>query len=207
MLHDYSDVKQMLGKTPLKQYAAGPVSYAIAAVTRSIPSYFIRAVPHCRIVNTGAEARRIGVKGGILGQPIPEGETLYEGPARIVALSTIPYYGFGFRMFPFAEEQPDRRAVRFSFEDTGPDLGHVRFVALSGEFRLPRPTAAEVGQEIFDRQLETRRAAVDDAQVAGAVADPGGGDAKELAERVACHERDYSGSRPAASCGREAASR
>jgi diacylglycerol kinase family enzyme len=39
---------------------------------------------------------------------------VYEGPARIAALSTIPYYGFGFRAFPYAEEREDRMHLRIS---------------------------------------------------------------------------------------------
>ena len=42
------------------------------------------------------------------------GEVVYEGPARIVGVSTIPYYGYGLRMFPYAEERPDRMSLRIS---------------------------------------------------------------------------------------------
>ena len=49
-----------------------------------------------------------------MGPPIPKGEVIYEGPARIAALSSIPYYGFGFRMFPYAEERDDRMQLRVS---------------------------------------------------------------------------------------------
>jgi diacylglycerol kinase family enzyme len=122
VLRDYSAVKESLSKTPLRRWAAGPLSYTLAATTRSIPSHFFRRVPHCRVINDGAEAQRIGAKGSILGPPIPKGDTLFEGPARIVSASTIPYFGFGFRMFPFAEERPDRMQLRIS------RIGPVEFV-------------------------------------------------------------------------------
>ncbi|MBK7581721.1 MAG: hypothetical protein IPI67_16115 [Myxococcales bacterium] len=136
VLQDYADVKAMLSKTPLKRYAAGGLSYALASVTRSIPSYLVRAVPHVRIQNEGAEAYRIGEKGGLLGRPIPKGETIYEGPARIVGLATIQYYGFGFRMFPFADERTDRMQLRVS---TIGSLAFVRnFPAIwQGEYHDP----------------------------------------------------------------------
>ena len=41
-------------------------------------------------------------------------EVIYEGRARIASVSTIPYYGFGFRAFPFAEERTDRMNLRVS---------------------------------------------------------------------------------------------
>lgn len=114
VLRDYTAVKSALARGPLKSLAPGIVSYAIAATTRTIPSYLVRRTPHCRITNEGSDAARIGEKGAIVGPPIKKGAILYEGPAKIVALGTIPYYGFGFRIFPYAEDRPDRMHLRIS---------------------------------------------------------------------------------------------
>jgi hypothetical protein len=122
VLNDYALVKERLSKTPLRRVAPGALSYAIAAMTRSLPSYLLRRMPHCRIVNEGGDAQRIGARGSLLGKPVRRGQTLYEGPIRIAALSTIPYYGFGFRAFPYAEERPDRMSLRVSI------IGPVKFV-------------------------------------------------------------------------------
>jgi hypothetical protein len=84
-------------------------------------------MPHCRVRNDGAEAYRLGAKGAVIGPPIPTGQTLYEGPMRICALSTIPYYGYGFRMFPYAEERPDRMNLRIA------TIGPLSFVRNFGE--------------------------------------------------------------------------
>ena len=112
VLADYAKVKGSLQKTPLKRVAPGLLSYGVAAVTRSIPSYLLKRMPHCRIVNQGGEAFRVGAKGALLGQPIARGAVIYEGPMRLCGLSTIPYYGYGFRMFPYADERPDRMHLR-----------------------------------------------------------------------------------------------
>jgi diacylglycerol kinase family enzyme len=117
VLRDYADIKQVVSRTPLRRYAAGPLSYAVASATRSLPSFFFRRMPHCRIVNDGADAFRIGAKGSILGRPIPRGETVYEGPTKLCGLSTIPYYGFGLRAFPYADERPDRMHLRLTTID------------------------------------------------------------------------------------------
>ncbi len=114
MLADYGAVKQLLARGPLRRLAPGPLAYAIAATTRTIPSYVVRKTPHCRVINEGADAVRIGDKGAILGAPIRKGSVIYEGPAKIAAVGTIPYYGFGFRFFPFAEERADRMHLRLS---------------------------------------------------------------------------------------------
>ncbi|HET9930045.1 MAG TPA: hypothetical protein VFQ35_05145, partial [Polyangiaceae bacterium] len=112
VLTDYNRVKDRLARTPLKRIAPGPLSYGVAAVTRSLPHQLFGKMPHCRIVNMGGPALRLGHKGSVVGRPIERGEVVYEGPIRLAALSTIPYYGYGFRMFPYAEERPDRMHLR-----------------------------------------------------------------------------------------------
>jgi diacylglycerol kinase family enzyme len=114
MLRDYGAVKAMLARGPLKRLAPGPVAYAVAATTRTVPSYLLRKTPHCRVINEGGEAHRVGDKGRILGGAVRKGSVLYEGPAKIASVSTIPYYGFGFRFFPYAEDRSDRMHLRIS---------------------------------------------------------------------------------------------
>jgi len=127
VLADYGKVKAALSKTPLRRVAPGPLGYVLATTTRSIPRFLAAKMPHCRVRNDGAEAYRLGPKGAVIGAPIPTGETLYEGPMRICALSTIPYYGYGFRMFPYAEERPDRMNLRIA------TLGPLTFIRRFGE--------------------------------------------------------------------------
>lgn len=126
VLRDYNRTKAYLGRGPLKRFAPGALSYVVASVTQSIPSYLLRPTPHVRIVNRGAPAVRVGQRGTHGHRLIAVGETIYEGRASIVSASTIPFYGFGFRMFPYAEDRPDRMQLRVS------TIGSVEFVR---EFR------------------------------------------------------------------------
>jgi len=48
---------------------------------------------------------------------------LYEGRARMAAFSTIPYYGFGMKLFPFADPGSRRMHLRIS------RMGPPQFVA------------------------------------------------------------------------------
>jgi diacylglycerol kinase family enzyme len=114
VLRDYDQVKKAIARGPLGRLVPGAVTYVISATTRSLPAFLFRPVPHIRVVNEGAEAYRLGEKGGIVGRPIRKGEVIYEGRARIASVATIPYFGFGFRCFPFAEERPDRMNLRIS---------------------------------------------------------------------------------------------
>ena len=124
MLRDYGKVKAILARGPLKRLAPGALSYAVAATTRTLPSYFVRRTPHCRVVNEGGEAFRIGEKGKVLGSPIRKGSILYEGPAKVCSAGSIPYYGFGLRFFPFAEDRPDRMQLRISTIPTLSAIAH-----------------------------------------------------------------------------------
>jgi diacylglycerol kinase family enzyme len=112
VLSDYMRVKERLTRSPLRRVAQGPVSYGLAALTRSLPDQLFGKRPHARIINTGGEAVRMGARGSVMGRPIAHGEVIYDGPIRLAAISTIPYYGYGFRMFPYAEERPDRMHLR-----------------------------------------------------------------------------------------------
>jgi diacylglycerol kinase family enzyme len=161
VLADYGKVKGALAKTPLRRVAPGPLGYILATTTRSIPRFFALKMPHCRVRNDGAEAYRLGAKGSVIGPPIPTGQTLYEGPMRICALSTIPYYGYGFRMFPYAEERPDRMNLRVA------TIGPVSFVR---HFREIWRGEYENPEEVFDYLVDAVTIEVDpvtDFQIAG----------------------------------------
>jgi diacylglycerol kinase family enzyme len=114
VLRDYNQVKSAIARGPLRHFVPGALAYAISSTTKSLPAFLFRPVPHIRVVNEGADAYRLGEKGSIVGRPIRKGEVIYEGRARIASASTIPYYGFGFRCFPFAEERADRMHLRIS---------------------------------------------------------------------------------------------
>lgn len=113
VLADYQRTKAFLSRGPLARYAPGALSYIVSNVTQTLPSYVIRPVPHIRIKNLGGDVYRLGERGRVA-QAIPKGGIVYEGKARLIACSTIPYYGFGMRMFPFAEDRPDRMHLRVS---------------------------------------------------------------------------------------------
>ncbi len=114
VLNDYAATKRALARGPLARFAPGLLSYVVAATTRTLPGYLFKATPHCRVTNRGSAAFRVGSSGAPSGPPIAPGQVIYEGPATIASLSTIPYYGFGFRMFPYASERTDRMQLRIS---------------------------------------------------------------------------------------------
>lgn len=145
VLEDYHHVKAVLDSTPLKRVVPGLLGYAIASTTRTMPRYLLQRAPECRIINTGAPAQRLDEKGEPLGAPVAAGQILYEGPARLVGVSTIPYYGFGFRAFPFADSRPGRMQIRIANLGIWQFSAHLRDV-WSGRYQNAKA--------IFDYMVE-----------------------------------------------------
>lgn len=117
-LNHYEETRDQLSKIPgVRRFAAGGLSYAIAILGKSSPEVLFKTHPCVTIRNLGGEALKLGVDG----QPISSheaGEVIYQGPARGVWASTIPYGGFGVRLFPFAEDRDDK--VHLRVVDIGP---------------------------------------------------------------------------------------
>lgn len=112
-LQHFVDAKEKLARSPLtRPLASGGPAYVISILGRTLPGFIVRPHPVVRIVNDGDPAIRIGQDGRPLGPEVQKGEPLYEGPSRMVAMSTIPYWGFGARIFPYAEERDDRFNLR-----------------------------------------------------------------------------------------------
>lgn len=122
VLRDYNETKRVLEKTPLRKVAAGPLGYAVAATTRSLPGYLARKMPHVRITLEAGDAFEVDEGGQLRKLSLAAGDTLFEGPTRIAAVSTIPYVGFGFRLFPYTYLRPDLMQLRVS------TMGPMEFV-------------------------------------------------------------------------------
>jgi len=67
-------------------------------------------MPHCRIVNQGGEAFRIGAKGAVAGSAHRARRGDLRGAERLCGLSTIPYYGYGFSHVPVRRGAPGPHA-------------------------------------------------------------------------------------------------
>jgi diacylglycerol kinase family enzyme len=171
VLRDYAATKSAIARGPLRRVLPGIAAYGIAAVTRTLPSYLLRPASHCRIRNVGSDALRIGERGAPVGSPIRAGELIYEGPATITALSTIPYYGFGFRMFPYADDRPGMMQLRVSTVRTFSFIKHFSdiwrgeyynpeelfdFFVDEVEIEVDPPTSFQVGGDVLGDRAKIR---------------------------------------------------
>jgi diacylglycerol kinase family enzyme len=126
VLNDYVRVKESLSEGKLRFVGVGGLGYFWAIAGRTIPSYvFQRSIPNVEVVNLGAPAQQIGPDGKPIGRDIQRGEVLYRGPCRVAAAGTVPCYGFGFRVFPFALKSPGRFQLRLSAMGVAKILAHL----------------------------------------------------------------------------------
>jgi diacylglycerol kinase family enzyme len=115
ILNDYNWVKNRLAETPLAGLGVGVTGYGLAVALRSAPRYFMERRPgYCEVVNSGRSAWRLDARGNRIGRPVEHGELLYAGPCALAAASTVPYYGLGLRVFPFAERAPGMFQLRLA---------------------------------------------------------------------------------------------
>ncbi len=126
ILADYNATRAALSKTPFSALGRGLTGYGLATLTRSLPSILFKALAQITVINEGDDAFFVSPLGVDLEHPIKKGEVLFEGTARMAALATIPYYGFGMRLFPFAEELPGYMNLRLAKIGTPQFMGHFR---------------------------------------------------------------------------------
>jgi diacylglycerol kinase family enzyme len=185
-LEHYGTTKEWLARTALtRPLATGKAAYVISTLTRSMPEFLLRPHPRVRVINEGAPVVRMG-KGD---KPIAEyatGDVIYAGPSRLVALSTIPYWGFGARIFPFADERDDRFSLRIC-DITSLEVGtHIRSI-WRGTYRADsvhdflceriaihyeEPTPLQIGGDVVGRRTLIRASLADPVEVVDYYAPP-----------------------------------
>lgn len=138
VLNDYCWMKERLGSAGLGRVATGLPGYALSIALRSMPRQLLERRPsYCEIVNAGRPAYRLDGRGRQAGPAIAEGELLYAGPCMMAAASTVPYYGFGLRAFPFAEARPGAMQLRVATQLPVASLVWNLGQVWAGEFSHP----------------------------------------------------------------------
>jgi diacylglycerol kinase family enzyme len=104
LLNDYVWVRNHLAKGVFKGLLSGRGGYFSAVALKTLPHYLTHSTSvECEVMNgLSSPAYRLAADGSMLGEPIAPGEPLYRGRLMMAAAATIPFYGFGLRMFPFA---------------------------------------------------------------------------------------------------------
>jgi len=136
-LADFQRVKAAFAKIPvLRERGTGGLAYAVSIAGLSMPKVLFQPRARVRVVNQGADAVRLDDDGQPTGTPVPRGGVLFEGTVRAVLMATIPFWGFGARVFPFASERKDRFNLRIVDIGSAQVALHLRSI-WNGTFRSP----------------------------------------------------------------------
>ena len=117
ILNDYKTVRENVGGSVMKPLVQSLGGYFLGIFTRTIPRRTTKALrrvtSNVKAVVTKGRATRLGIEGKVLEEFNP-GETLYDGPVAIAMAGTVPYYGYGMKVLPFATNDPERMHLRIS---------------------------------------------------------------------------------------------
>ncbi|MCH2109499.1 MAG: hypothetical protein MK135_09220 [Polyangiaceae bacterium] len=176
VLADYHSIKAQLRDTAFSGFGEGLSGYLLAGLTRTLPRALFDTLPRVRIVNEGSPVYRVKDGQPDFENSIPKGALIYEGPARLCGVGSIPYYGFKMKMFPYAFSASDRVNLRIT------TLGPSEFLARLSELwrgeliadqklfdflidkisiEFDHPTMAQIGGDAIGAQKKLAFAASD----------------------------------------------
>jgi diacylglycerol kinase family enzyme len=159
---DFTATTRLLDRVGVGRRLGAGARYALSVALRSAPRYVASELPEVVAVNRGAPAVRVGLGGRVLGASIPAGEVLYRGRCSIATGSSIPYFGLGMKMFPYAQRERGRFQLRCASISAARILGHLPaiwrgefaddavadFLVDDVELHLERPVAFQIGGDL-----------------------------------------------------------
>jgi diacylglycerol kinase family enzyme len=128
LLNDYLWVKNKLFRGAFKGVLSGSAGYFSAVALKTVPYFLTHSTyAECEVVNgKRGPAYRLGPDGLPCGDPIGPGQLLFRGKVMMTAAGTIPFYGFRFRIFPFAARKPGMMHLRLGGMPTPAILANVK---------------------------------------------------------------------------------
>jgi Diacylglycerol kinase catalytic domain len=112
LLEDHQAVGRVIDRVPgARRFVGGAARYALSVALRSVPRFARGARPNAVVKNLGAPAIEMA-RTGPTGRERAAGEVLWRGACTLIAGATIPFFGFGLKMFAFADRRRDRFHLR-----------------------------------------------------------------------------------------------
>ncbi len=112
LLEDQAAVNRVVDRVPVaRSVIGGGARYALSVALRSVPRFATSKRANAIVTNRGAPAIAM-TKDGATGATVATDQRLWEGACTLVAGATIPYFGFGLKMFAFASSRTDKFHLR-----------------------------------------------------------------------------------------------
>ena len=166
VLEDQATVGRVVDRVPGGQrFVGGVARYVLSVALRSIPRFATIARPNVVVTNLGSPAI-VMKRDGATGETIESGRPIWSGACTLVAGATIPFFGFGLKMFAFASAQSGTFHLRCGEPGLFEILRNVP-AAFRGDYfsdhvadflcdrvaiELDRATAVEAGGELLGRR-------------------------------------------------------
>ena len=113
LLNDYNWLKKRTHSRLLKPFMHSVIGYFVALFARTLPRILLSSEGCLELHATNlGRAYYLDPRRGDAAIPINPGETLFEGRVGLIGVATIPYYGYGFRAFPFSNIMPGMMHLR-----------------------------------------------------------------------------------------------
>jgi diacylglycerol kinase family enzyme len=138
ILNDYNRLKEHTHNPFLKPLMQTLIGYAATMLSTSIPNIAFRnaARIEARIVSRG-KAYYIDPRRGDALEEVEPNTTLFQGYTGFLGAGTTPYYGFGFKAYPFASMMPGMMNLRVAQVGPFEALSHLPSL-WRGAFRSPK---------------------------------------------------------------------
>jgi diacylglycerol kinase family enzyme len=150
ILNDFIAMKNAARPALVKKIVGSAPGYLLAAFGRTAPRHIMRKrVVEVRVLNAGKRIFR-ATQSGLFARDVAPGALLYQGPITMLSASTVPYYGFKFRMFPFARAVPGLMQLRIATtgvaETTTYESGTIEdYLAEAVQIRFSEPMPFQIG--------------------------------------------------------------
>jgi diacylglycerol kinase family enzyme len=167
LLEDNARVAKTVDRVPGGRFVSGRARYALSVALRTMPRFAMSDRPIATVTNLGSPAIEM-TREGPSGRTIPANKIMWKGAVSLVAAATIPFFGFGMKMFAFTDTQPGRfhlrcgdvslfemvRSMPAAFRgDYFSDKVHD-FLCDRVHIELDTETAVEAGGELLGRRTQ-----------------------------------------------------
>ncbi len=138
IMNDFDSIKNIFFKSPFRKFFTSFLGFSLAGIFKTLPRQFNKK-PNKIIIKSNFEAYRIiNTPKGDEEIFLPKGQDLYEGFAPFICIGTIPYVGYGFKMFPFASKRPGFMHLRVCEVPLQTCLSNFYPAVWHGYFRHPK---------------------------------------------------------------------
>ena len=137
ILNDYFSLKEAHKGKPTERLMHSLFGYLWVGLTRTIPRNLNHPQSWIRVVSQFDAHKIVCLQGRDQEHLIPARTILYEGPSCLVSVGSIPYIGYGFKMFPFADRKPGHIQLRICSSGVTPMITHIYPGLWKGTYRHP----------------------------------------------------------------------